>query len=686
MSDPVPRHPDLDDEQTYLDHAYRCLDGMRRRTLRAAEVTDTAAQEVDAAAVQWELRRRLSSLDEPVSALCFGRLDGEDGSTFYIGRRHVEDDVAEPVVVDWRAPVSTPFYRATVHDSMELRRRRRFMVEGSQLLDILDEVFDDPDCARAGMAGGIPDPLLAELERARTGEMRDIVATIQAEQDVVIRSPLEVLLVVQGGPGTGKTAVGLHRTAFLLYEHRDRLARQHVLVIGPNRIFLRYIAQVLPSLGESSVVQNTIDGLVGGRWRVRAVDTPAVARLKGDRCMAEVIGRACTSRIRPPPADLEAALEWGRVTVSVADVARVQRDALGRELPLNEARALFRRRVLGLAYRHHLERRREDPAPEASFFESLRQARPFQAALGRCWPSFSAVAVVRSLLGNRQELARAADGRLSADAQRLLWRRPSVRVDDEAWTEADLPLLDEAEAIIAGPARTYGHVVVDEAQDLSAMALRMLARRSPDRSMTILGDLAQATAPTAQDRWETVVEHLGGPARARVEVLEVGYRVPGPILDFANRLLPAAAPHVRPSRSVRLSGDPPEVISSQAGRLLDAAVDAVRALATRWSSVAVITPVSLTAATEAALSEAGVGFSDAVRSGLGDRITVLPPSAAKGLEFDGVVVVEPALFLEEDPRGARLLYVAMTRAVQHLSVVHERELPGPLQHGERQEP
>ena len=242
-------HPELDLEQAYLDRAYAHLSRMRERTKQAASITESAAQAVDSSIAQAHLHARLRTLDTDVDGLTFGRLDAEDGDTWYVGRRHVEDERGDPVVVDWRAPVSTPFYRATAADPMELRRRRRFLMTARQVDDLFDEVFDDPDSVDAAHHGGIPDPLLAELERSRTGEMRDIVATIAAEQDVVIRAPIDTCLVVQGGPGTGKTAVGLHRAAFLLFEHREQLDKEGVLVVGPNPLFLRYIAQVLPSLG-----------------------------------------------------------------------------------------------------------------------------------------------------------------------------------------------------------------------------------------------------------------------------------------------------------------------------------------------------------------------------------------------------------------------------------------------------
>jgi DNA helicase IV len=673
----VTAHPDLVEEQAHLDRAYECLAAMRERTARMASAEDLSAGAVDGAVAAWHLRRRLATMDDTGTVLCFGRLDTDDGETFHVGRRHVEDGSGEPVVVDWRAPVSTPFYRATVRDAMGLERRRRFMVEQRRLVDIFDERFDDPDSVTGG---GVPDPLLAELERARTGEMRDIVATIQAEQDVVIRAPLDTLLVVQGGPGTGKTAVGLHRAAFLLYEHRQVLEEQRVLVVGPNRVFLRYISAVLPSLGETAVVQATVETLAGARWRVRAGDDPAVATLKGDPRMAGVLATAVRQQLSPPGGDVDVVLTSGRARLAADDVAEVMATTFERTGTFAAGRDVFRSRMHRLAWDTH-RRQAAVPAPEDRFLDELRADRAFAAAVGRMWPAVSAAALVRRTIGNRRALARAADGILSRHEQALLRRAPARRVDDEPWTPADLPLLDEAEALLNGVPATYGHVVVDEAQDLSAMALRMVARRSPTGSLTVLGDLAQATAPWGQDHWEDAVAHLRGAGRAevRIEELGLGYRVPEPILEVANRLLPEAAPHVRPARSVRTAGPAPAVVAAASPTDLPAAVaGAVKAAAGRWSTVGVIAVPADLEGVERALQAAGVAAGSGLRVGLGERVTLLPPAAAKGLEFDAVVVVEPAAVVAGEPRGARALYVAMTRAVQHLTLVHARPLPRAL--------
>ncbi len=667
-------HPDLATEQAYVDDAYRCLAAMRNRTAHAADIADSAAQAVDSAIAQAHLEHRLATLDAEVPGLSFGRLDHEDGATWYIGRRHVEDAGGDPVVVDWRADVATPFYRATPADPLELRRRRRFAMTGKRIDDLFDEVFDDPDSVDAAHHGGIPDPLLAELERERTGEMRDIVATIAAEQDVVIRAPLGTCLVVQGGPGTGKTAVGLHRAAFLLYEHRRTLDAEGVLVIGPNPIFLRYIAQVLPSLGETAARQTTLDRLLAGTtYRVTGTDGDEAAAVKGDARMATVIARAVAGTVRPPADDLAVTTAWGTARVTRAALADLVAAVQARAVPHNVGRAALRTQAARLVRADLLRRRSDEEVTSEAVDADLRSRRDWGRALDRIWPSLQAPALVRKLLTSRTALAAAADGTLSAAEQAIVRRPPVRRAADEPWTVADLALLDEAEAAVTGPPRRYGHIVVDEAQDLSAMGLRALARRSRDASMTVLGDLAQATAPAAKESWESAIGNIGGPPTAQRSDLVLCYRVPSSIMDMANGLLAEAAPGVTPCRSVRPGGRPPALVRAAEpgdGAALAAAVaDAVAALTGGHASVAVIAPAPLRPAVDAALSAAGSP---------GRAVTVRDPHEAKGLEFDAVVVTEPALVAGGTPRGLRLLYVALTRAVQQLVVVHARPLPAGL--------
>lgn len=627
---------------------------------------------------RWEAdkQHRIDELSDSPAALCFGRIDRRDDQQLHIGRRHVEDPDGQPVVIDWRAPSAVPFYRATVVDPMSLQRRRRFLLEGRNVVDLLDERLDDPDAEAAGAY--VPDPLLAEIERARSSEMRDIVATIQAEQDVIIRAPLEACVVVQGGPGTGKTAVGLHRAAFLLYTHRGLFQRERLLIVGPNKIFLRYISQVLPSLGETAAVQLTVDALAGARYLVRGVDQPLAARVKGDGRMAEVVRRAVLGRVKPPKGPAVLPTPFGSVTLPADAVAGVVDAGQRSGRPVNQTRSLVRDRLVSLAWARYLETHPGDFTRQAAFTDALRASKQLKALLDQVWPTRSAPEVVRQLYGNRRVLDAATRGLLSPQERDALGRKPATRLTQEPWSAADLAVLHEAEAVINGVTNTYGHIVVDEAQDLSAMQLRMLGRRSRRGSLTVLGDLAQSTEPAGQTTWEHVTQQLEV-AAARREELTVGYRVPAPILAFANRLLAVAAPDVRPVTSARLQGNPPEVVAVAAGERAAAVAGEARRLAERWTSVAVVTPTTVHDEVVAGLQAAGIEFVDGQRvSSLGEHVTVLPPVSCKGLEFDAVVVVEPGHIALDQTRGLRLLYVVLTRAVQQLSLVHAEPLPDAL--------
>jgi DNA helicase IV len=681
-------HPDLADERAHLQFAKVCLDRMRAKTAAKVDRDDIlAANEADAEAVRWQLQRRLKSFDDESSVLCFGRIDGraeggavsaheqERGERFYIGRRHVEDEGGTPVVVDWRAEVATPFYRATLSDPMGLHRRRRFVFAGRELSDIFEEDFDDPD-SLAG-SGGVPDPLLAELGRARTGQMRDIVATIQHEQDVIIRAPLESCIVVQGGPGTGKTAVGLHRAAFLLYEHRRQLARDGVLVVGPNPLFLTYIAQVLPSLGESSATQLTVDQLLGLRFRLVGRDSEAGARVKGDARMATVIERACDAAIQPPDDALEFRVRARIVRVPAVEVHELVAAMRKRDAPFAVQRTRFREQLIR---RVHIAASGGEPSAleDAEFASTLLADAANRQAVDKCWRSVNPTALVRSLLTQRAALARSADGVLTGEEQALVLRPRPKRGAAEPWTSADLPLLDEAEAQVKGGPRRYGHVVVDEAQDLSPMQLRMLARRAVHHSMTVLGDLAQATAPAATSSWSDALAHLGRPANAQVDELTIGYRLPGAILDFANALLPEAAPDVAPAASVRETGDPPDVHRFAAAELVDESARHALLLAQSFTTTAIVAPSARVDEARAAVAVAGGDVAGPEDTALRHHITVLPAALAKGLEFDAVLVLEPAAIVAESGHGVRLLFVALTRAVQHLAIAHAADLPAAL--------
>ncbi len=674
-------------EQAVLDRAHSSLELMQGRAEAARKVTDELVQNentADARVAQWHLRRRERDLEVAAGPLCFGRIEEEGygrhrGDVWYVGRRHVEDPDGEPVVVDWRAPVSAAFYRATAIDPCGLVHRRRFSIEGRKIVAVFDEDLTDPD---GGSAGGLPDPLLAELDRSRTGQMRDIVATIAAEQDEIIRAELNELLIVQGGPGTGKTAVGLHRAAFLLFQHREELLDAQVLVVGPNPLFLRYIADVLPSLGETSVVQTTAEALLGARFRVRGSDNDATTALKGELRMADVVGQSIRSRISVPDAGLELRSGVNVIRLDASEVTQLQKTALSRSLPTNDAREVFRQMLIQESWRRHAERPGVDLGLQPGFLQGVRTDPQFKKDLDRMWPTMSAAVIIRELLGSPKRLAQAADGILSKDEQALLRRKASTKLADERWTAADMGLLDEALERTAGVPVTYGHVVVDEAQDHSAMTLRMLGRRARNHSMTILGDLAQATSVVAPGSWEAALHALGADSAAasvRVAELTVGYRVPASILDVANRLLPEAAPNVTPARSVRPGGAPPLVIQSEPGGFANAVVAELRAVWEKTSSVAIVGIEEDLDLIEPELLAADLPIERVGRRGLpgADAVALVDPERVKGLEFDAVVVLEPAAIAELH-HGLRQLYVSLTRAVQYLGIVHRRDLPAAL--------
>ena len=668
--------PELAREQDHVELAYRHLDRMRER---AIQLLAAAPGDPDLLAT---LKRRIFQLTDTNRPLCFGRIDTGDGESWHIGRRHVEDEDADPVVVEWRAPVAVPFYRATIEEPLGLTMRRQFVLDGRTILQMADDLFGVDAAARASEGPQVRgrDALLAELDRARTGQMLDIVATIQAEQDVVIRAPMDGLLCVQGGPGTGKTAIGLHRAAYLLYGN-EQLARAGVLVLGPNRTFLRYIAQVLPSLGEAAVVQTTLVDLVPDA-PVRATDTTAAARLKGDARMAEVLRRALLARRRPDRvhAGLEVRHNLTRVVVERDAVLDIYETVASRRLPYAAGRTTLRDLLARAVYERYAGRAAAGLAEGfQSVHRTMTSSAPFRDLVDTLWPSVSPPQLVRELLSNKARLAEAAEGVLSADEQRLLLRKAGRSLRTEPWAEADGPLVDEAIELVDGRLRTYGYAVVDEAQDWSPMQARMLARRVPTGALTILGDIAQGTGVWARDSWDDLLQWLPARDGVRREELRLGYRAPGRVLAVASRLLPSIAPDLQPTESIRPGRSEPRFVETSTASLAAAVAKEAAALANDWVSVAVIVPVALHDDIEGALTaSAGVDIGDAEREGLDHRVTVVPALSAKGLEFDAVVVVEPAAIVEDAPRGLRLLYIALTRPTQHLSVVHAQPLPREL--------
>lgn len=634
---PADAFPDLASEREQLAFARRCRDHMIARLEHVDP--QSSADEITAEYVEMTVWEALDSLRSPGAGEFFGRIDepspdGDGVDRWYIGRRHIENDGHDPVVVDWRAPISAPFYRATAVDPLGVAFRRRFTLDDGDLSAYLDEHLDDPDAG--DVASGIPDPVLAEIGAARSGEMREIVATIQAEQDIVIRSDIDQALIVQGGPGTGKTAVALHRAAYLLFEHRARLARDGVLVVGPNQAFLDYIANVLPSLGERSVRQCTALELCIPRVDLTGTDEPDVARWKGSAERLDELEALALSTIQPPDDDIRVPLGARTHTITTEEFARWIDTAKGGKVPINERKE----RLRALA-RQELRRR-------CGGDDRWTEAGPLKSAINKAWPTQKPVPLVDKYL-------------------------PGPRGKRRVWTAADQYLVDEANTLLNGTPFTYAHVVVDEAQDHSAVALRVIGRRSPSGSCTLVGDVAQSTTPAGQERWGDVFAHLG--ASGTVADLTIGYRVPEPILEVANRLLPHTGVDATPSRSVRVNGAPPDWRDVAAAELPDAVAAAVVDVKHRHQLTGVVAPPDRHEQVATALAAAGFVAVDHVHELGHDDVPVFAPEAVKGLEFDGVVVVNPHEILDGTTRGARLLYVAMTRAVQELVFVTDGEHP-----------
>ena len=708
-------HPEFQAEQAFLDAAYDRLREMReavaeriQEVLKQRGGTFQAVTERDIV-VRTGLQR-LEQLDIGRESLIFGRIDEDEGDVFHIGRLAVSGRDQEPMVVDWRAPVAEPFYRATGRHPMGLRRRRHFSTEGRRLVGMEDELFGD---GRVGLDGDDDSglvgtgALLAALERTRSGSMRDIVATVQKEQDEVIRSELPGVLVVQGGPGTGKTAVALHRAAYLLYTHRFPLERQGVLVVGPNPLFLRYIDQVLPSLGETGVALTTVEGLVSD-VRPRGVDSREAARVKGDARMARVVARAVRDRQRPIKQPVEVGYGGVRLvlTPSMSEevVSAARRRAGAHNTRRRFVETLLRKR-LHQQYIDALERQRragvrgergeeETDASETDLWREIRRDPGVAEALDRMWPLLTPQELLHDLFGARPLLKLAGRGVLSEAEALSLHRRRAASLDSIEWTAGDIPLLDEARVALGtrragsheeGEIRNYGHIVVDEAQDLTPMQLRMLARRSLSGSMTVVGDIAQATGPRAPGGWEDITGHLpsgsGGRRPARVVELTINYRTPAEIMDVAGRVLAVAAPHLRQPRSVRSTETPPQRVCVGSSAEVAAAVAGIAASELErvaGGTVAVIAPSSLVDDLGTGLSAGGVEFGEPERTGLDSPITLVPVGVVKGLEFDSVIVVEPSRIVAESPQGLRALYVALTRATKRLTIVHSEPLPAPL--------
>ncbi len=693
---PLPTQ-ELTTEQRHLDESRANLRRMRERTaaLDASAGGDWVSREY----LQSAFALRMQQLaDDPTVPLFFGRLDyapertdgASDFGPFHIGRRHISDSEGEPMVIDWRAPVSIPFYRATRADPMGVERRRRFGFQHGRLTSLEDE-----DLAH-GRGEGYSAILEQEIERPRVGPMRDIVATIQPEQDEIVRSDLSRSLCVQGAPGTGKTAVGLHRAAYLLYAHREQLTRQGVLVVGPNASFLRYIRDVLPALGEVEATQSTIGELVertlrglNPKWVIAAEEPAPVATLKGDARMAEVLARALWSHVSLPTEALVVPRGARRWRVATYEVEELVASLRSRGVRYGAARAMVPQ---ALAHRILVRMELAGDSPDDRAQNAVARSKPVKDYAAALWPAVDPARLVWRLLSDPDALAEAADGILSEDEQETLrWTTPPRSPASTRWTLAEAVLVDEAADLVERTG-SVGHIVVDEAQDLSPMMLRALARRSSTGSLTVLGDLAQATTPWATRSWAEALGHLGKPD-AHVEQLTRGFRVPGEVIEYAARLLPLIAPGLESPTSVRRSRGELEIVPVAGGGLgadPAAVVRLVEATLSREGSIGLLAADPDVDGLAEALAAAGVRFAvvgrdepadDALETEFDQHLDLVPASLAKGLEFDHVMLVEPARIVAAEPdrtTGLRRLYVCLTRAVTSLVVVHAQPLPAEL--------
>ncbi len=678
-----PTTPDADPltrERAHLTRSRAALRAMRE-DVQALDIKNVTANWVNTVALAHQIDERIKALaDLKDTPLFFGRLDylhspgaeqaeGAAGEQFYIGRRHVHDTDGDPMVIDWRAPVSQPFYRASKQDPQDIALRRRFGYTGGDLTAYEDEHLSDP--AEAAATSRL---LQQEIERPRVGPMRDIVATIQPEQDEIVRSGLAASLCVQGGPGTGKTAVGLHRVAYLLYAHRERLARTGTLVIGPNRSFLHYIEQVLPALGELEVRQATVDDLVA-HVEVRGTDGAAAAVVKGDARMAEVLRRALYSHVTMPTEPVVVVRGSRRWRVPAYELQELVQELLDRDIRYGAAREALPQRI---AHAVLVQMERSGEAPDDRVQDSVARNAAVKAAVKAVWPPVEPARLVLRLLTDADFLAAHADGILDeAEQKEILWSRPVRSAKSAKWSAADAVLIDEATDLVQ---RTHslGHVVLDEAQDLSPMQYRAVGRRCTTGSATVLGDLAQGTTPWATRSWQEALTHLGK-QDALIEELTAGFRVPTDVITYASRLLPHIAPGLTPVASVRENPGTFEIRRSAGDAdVLAACRDA---LANEGSTGLIAADTRIPALAEA-LDAAGLPHLAPGEETTPDvRLTLVPASLAKGLEYDYVVLDEPGAIVDAEPddrTGLRRLYVCLTRAVSGLTITHAAELPEQL--------
>lgn len=635
------------------------------------------------------------TLGKPHDPVAFMRIDVTGDECFYVGYNGLSDRSNDRIVYNWQSKFVLGLRAATHEDPGEVVRHRNFsMGDGNRITTMQDVVFAELAARIAALESDDvtfieTDAMLQEtLGRTRGTEMQQIVETIQAAQSTLIGADPHSLLVIQGGPGTGKTAVALHRVSAILYNYgegsgvdaRDIVRPEQVLVIGPNATFTRYISRVLPELGDAAVTQTDLTKLLETHVKATGKDSPATARLKGDDRMGEVISRGLVQRVRKPKDHMSFStrgVSW-RVSLDPSEIEAIFTPLLFERYA--EGRGKFRTALLtelGTRIRRQL---RADRSPLAGDPQGMLDPTEIDNFVERVWPSLSPQAFLRDLFGNADRLLAAASGTLTADEVQLLRRPAAPKVSEQQWTKEDLVLLDQSSAEITGEPDTFRHIVVDEAQDLSPMQWLAVRRRSERGAMTIVGDIAQSTGHWARDSWDDVIDLLSTQLPTRTEQLSYGYRVPRSVMDLAALLLPTAAPGVRPPVVVRdvdrgpiLTAVPPEE------DLATTAVSIVEALSGKGHFVGVICPDALREDLEIAFMLAVVSWNDADKGGLSTTINLVSPVASKGLEFDAVVVVDPAGIVEAGPQGERMLYIALTRTTKFLDIVYPQgTLPAAL--------
>jgi DNA helicase IV len=649
------KESELKFEQKYFDKALDCRE-RARATLGSAP--SKAPTKGAAANLRKIVERELERLRPPEEAVAFSRFDtNSDTAAVYVGYNAIWDDDRDLLVINWQAPDVSRLYEATPQEPGDVTRRRTFSCDGNSVLDFEDLVYAliAAQVAELVAPAEMDDALLSDLQRGRTGEMQDIVRTIQAAQHKVIRADLNQLLIVQGGPGTGKTAVALHRISWLLFNHQETLAPEDVLVVGPSSAFIRYIRGVLPMLGDQDVRHAQLPQLLATAVQVSRKEDPVVAHLKGEKRMEVLIETALKDRVRLPEGDI--------AFRSRGVERRLDRAQLRETLD----------RIPVFPYGTGRLRLRDALRDNVGGTVSGDSSDSMDAVVDRIWPQLTAAAFMQELLGSEGRLLRAAGDLFTAAEVQLLYRQSSDRLATEQWSAADVGLLDYADFLIKGETpRTYSHIVVDEVQDLSPLQLGMIRRRSPKGSVTALGDIAQSTGPWARDDWNQVLIHLDGELPHTIEELEYGYRVPSQIYGLAARLLPEAAPAVTPPRVVREGPSEPELIFAEPHQVAHHVVSAAREYASLGNFVGIVCPATHRKDVEESLRQEGVQWANAGAGEIGTSITLLDPNESKGLEFDAVVVAEPIDVIEQDVRGHRLLYVALTRPTRHLTVVYSR--------------